>query len=357
MLYFTKNTLTVTAEKTIKNSANFLFILFFTAIILYFFKVIFIPLTFAFIIAILLKPVCKWLEDQGMNHLLSILTTFLGIFIILLITAFVFGQGILKIFSGIQNFGSIINDLFNETLSLTEKYIPIGEFREINLNNSLLQSLVGENGLLGNAFSSFTTLLTYFLFIFLFTFFMLLYRHAFYHFFISQFKDHKKGETILQEVQQVIQGYFYGLIIIITTLCILNSTGLWLLQIDHPIFFGIFSALLTIIPYLGTTIGAVIPILYALVNYDGIWKAIFVLILYISIQALEGNILTPNIVGPKASINPLFALIAIVTGGVFWGIPGMILFLPMLAIIKIFMDHNTLLQPYSKLLSSHIRKS
>lgn len=346
----------VTPEKTIKNSANLLFILFFTAIILYFLKVIFIPLTFGFIIAILLKPLCAWLEKHGMSRLLSILTTFFSILMILSVAALLFGQRILSIFSEIQNFGNKISELFNETLSLAERYIPIEQFREMNLNDPLLKSLVGENGLLGNAFSSLTTLLTYLLFIFLFSFFMLLYRHAFRHFFLSHFSNQKKGFIILKEVQQVVQGYFYGLIIIITILSILNSTGLWLLQIDFPLFFGISSALLTIIPYLGTTIGAVIPILYALINYDGIWKAIFVLILYISVQALEGNILTPNIVGPKASINPLFALLAIVTGGVFWGIPGMILFLPMLAIIKVFMEHSKHLQPYSRLLSSHIRE-
>ena len=68
------------------------------------------------------------------------------------------------------------------------------------------------------------------------------------------------------------------------------------------------------------------PTLYALINYDSLWMPVLVVILYVSVQALEGNFLTPKIVGSKVSLNPLFALIALFTGGMIWGIAGMILF-------------------------------
>ncbi|MFW6226956.1 MAG: AI-2E family transporter, partial [Bacteroidota bacterium] len=132
----------------------------------------------------------------------------------------------------------------------------------------------------------------------------------------------------------------------------LNGTGLWLIGLDYPFLFGYFAAFLAIIPYIGTFIGGLIPTTYAIIYTDSLWTPLMVVALYSGIQALEGNILTPKIVGSKVSINPLFALIALITGGFMWGIAGMILFIPSLAILKVIFDQVDSLKPYGALLSS-----
>jgi len=127
---------------------------------------------------------------------------------------------------------------------------------------------------------------------------------------------------------------------------------MWAIGIDFPFLFGYLAAVLTIIPYIGTTIGGMLPTFYALVTYDSLWMPISVIALYLTIQTIEGNILTPKIVGNKVSLNPLFALISLLVGGLLWGIAGMILFIPIMAIVKVIFDHIESLQPYGILLSS-----
>ncbi len=95
--------------------------------------------------------------------------------------------------------------------------------------------------------------------------------------------------------------------------------------IDHAIFFGVLSGVLTIIPYVGIIIGALFPIIMALITKDSIWYTIRVVIVFTIVQFLEGNFITPKITGSKVSINALAAIIALVIGGKILGISGMIL--------------------------------
>ena len=140
--------------------------------------------------------------------------------------------------------------------------------------------------------------------------------------------------------------------IVIIIVGTLSGFGLWIIGLDYPFLFGYFGALLAIIPYIGTFIGGLIPVLYALINYNNIWTAVFVLGWYVLIHVIEGNVLTPKIVGSQVSLNPLIALIAIITGALIWGIPGMVLFIPSMAVLKVVFDHIDSLKPFALLLSS-----
>src|SRR5690606_17310314 len=108
----------------------------------------------------------------------------------------------------------------------------------------------------------------------------------------------------------------------------INSLGLYIIGIEHAMLFGFFAAFLNIIPYIGTTIGGSLPVLYALLNYDELWRPIAVLIFYQLVQTVEGNFITPKIVGSKVSINPFIAIVVLIIGGFYWGIAGMVLSIP-----------------------------
>src|SRR5690606_7771915 len=95
-----------------------------------------------------------------------------------------------------------------------------------------------------------------------------------------------------------------------------------------------------IIPYIGTTLGGMLPFLYAVATADNWWQPLTVVGMYVIIQQLEGNIITPKVVGSSVSINPLVALLAIIVGGFIWGVSGIILAIPIAGVIKIILDHN-----------------
>ncbi|MBC7919965.1 MAG: AI-2E family transporter, partial [Ferruginibacter sp.] len=115
-------------------------------------------------------------------------------------------------------------------------------------------------------------------------------------------------------------------------------------------FFGALGALLTIIPYVGIVVGALLPILMALVTKDSAWYAAGVAGIFFLVQMLEGNFITPNVVGSKVSINPLAAIVGLVLGGMLWGAAGMILAMPFLAVLKVVFDSVEALEPYGYLL-------
>ena len=126
----------------------------------------------------------------------------------------------------------------------------------------------------------------------------------------------------------------------------LNTISLFLLGIEGAIFFGFLAAILLVIPYIGILIGSLLPIVVALATKDSPMYAVGVAASFFAVQMLEGNFITPNIVGSKISINPLAAILGLLMGASLWGIAGMALCLPMIAIIKVIFDSVPDLQPY-----------
>jgi predicted PurR-regulated permease PerM len=200
-------------------------------------------------------------------------------------------------------------------------------------------------GILLGTTNALSTLIQIPIYIFLF----LIYRHKFRDFVLSLLP----GDEELawkKDVERVVQGYLSGLFLVTLIIATLNAVGLMIVGIDHAIFFGILSGVLTIIPYVGIIIGALFPIIMALITKDSIWYAIGVVIVFAIVQFLEGNFITPKITGSKVSINALAAIIALVIGGKILGIAGMILAVPTIGLIKILVSHSNHLKPFVILL-------
>src|SRR5690606_58704 len=158
-------------------------------------------------------------------------------------------------------------------------------------------------------------------------------------------------ENLIAKIYDVLQNYLVGLVTVMGIIAILNTIGLMLLGIDYSWFFGILAALLTIFPYVGIFIGSIIPALFALATKDSAWYAAGVIIWFQLVQTLEGNFITPKIVGGKANLNPLVSLLSFFLGGMLFGISGMILALPLMAILKVIFDSIPETQAYGFLLS------
>jgi predicted PurR-regulated permease PerM len=120
----------------------------------------------------------------------------------------------------------------------------------------------------------------------------------------------------------------------------LNSIGLLLLGIPHAIFFGFIASILTFIPYVGITVGSLLPITIAWITYDSIWYPLGIIGVFVFVQYLEANIIFPLAVSRRLNVNTLVMLLAIFVGGILWGMSGMILFVPFAGIAKLIADHN-----------------
>ena len=164
--------------------------------------------------------------------------------------------------------------------------------------------------------------------------------------------DNKVSE-VLTETKTIIQSYLVGLFAEFVIIAILNAAGLLILGIDYAILLGIIGALLNIIPYIGGMIGVALFMIIALVTKSPIY-VLYVTILYTLIQIIDNNYIVPKIIGAKVKLNALISIIAVIAGAALWGISGMFLSIPLIAIFKLIFDRIQSLKPWGFLLGDII---
>jgi predicted PurR-regulated permease PerM len=143
-----------------------------------------------------------------------------------------------------------------------------------------------------------------------------------------------------------------GVLMVVFILFFLNSFGLFVVGVKYPITLGVISALFNIIPYFGTLLGGTVPLLFTLLTGELPNDPMGVIILFIIIQFTENNILTPNIVGGNVKISPFFIILGLVASSMIWGIAGMLVIVPFLAVLRIVFSHIPSLQPWAFLLGT-----
>ena len=190
------------------------------------------------------------------------------------------------------------------------------------------------------------------------TYFMLLYRTSFKNFFLAQLPSQSRSRVVrvLDEIQTLAKRYMIGQGLVIVILGLLIGSGLWLIGVPYPFFWGFLAGFLEIIPYVGTSIGGILPFFYMLMVSDTLWQPVAVVILYFIVQQIEGNIISPNIMGPSIKINPMFIILGLFIGGVLWGISGMILALPILAVSKEIFRSFDATEPLSYLIENGLSR-
>lgn len=317
-------------------------------------QVVLVPLAFSLLLAFMLLPVVRRLESWGAGKSFAAFVALVALFLVL-------GGGIL-LFS--SQMGQVSHDLvdFKEkllalvadvTLFFNEHigFLPVQQRGDLmdSIKTWLNESagmLVSET-VTGTASVSFGIMM-----VVVYVFLLLLYRKGLVGALVQLYspKHQSNAEDMFSLVQRVGQQYLFGMTIIILILGFLNSIGLWIIGIDYPFLFGFLAALLALIPYAGTFLGAALPILYAFVSYTSIWMPISIGLFFWAVQFVEANFLTPKIVGGKLQINALTSILSIIVGAAIWGIAGMILFLPFAAMLKVVCEAHAPLQPLALLM-------
>ena len=300
-------------------------------------KVILIPVLFSVLLALFLNPIVNFIERFIRNKILAILVSYITAVIpFLLVLGFFFNQSRIL-------FGSLPSskEKLREKMNLIMDWIN----QKFQLDAEATRQWVDENvnsmvdvpvSFIQESLTSTTTVLAHIVLIILLTYFMLLYRVAFKNFFLTQVapEQRKSLETLFLKIQFLTKRYLMGQGIVILILGVLIGSGLWIIGVPYAYFWGFLAGFLEIIPYVGTTIGVVLPFSYMLILSDTLWQPFAVVALYILIQQIEGNLISPNVMGPSIKINPLFIILGLFIGAIVWGIPGMILALPIMAITK-----------------------
>ncbi len=317
-------------------------------------KTVLIPLAFAVLTAFILFPVVKKIESWGVNEIMSAMLAIFALLLIFGVTIYLFSTQIIHLSDNLFDFKLKVLNVFAEaTYFINKNFGFLPELDKSDLVDGLKTWLNNSAGtLLSQTFSNSAIIIFGFFTSIIFTFLLLIYRRGIIRALVSFFKlEHRKGaREMFKSVQKVGQQYLFGMTIIVLILGFVNSIGLWIIGLDNPFLFGFFAALLAMIPYAGTFIGAAIPILYSFISHDSIWMPISIIIFFWLVQLIESNFLTPKIVGGNLKINALTSILSIIIGALIWGIAGMILFLPLVAMLKAVCEEYVELKPFALLI-------
>lgn len=310
---------------------------------------LFNPLFAALILAFILKPLCSRMERWKIPRTLSTLLAMLLIVMIIGAFSLFFSSQIATITFDVNALDQRLNILIDKLQNWGQAQFGVEPQQQIVYLKSSLSSLLKNSTVFfRHTLSATAGFFTAFFLFLLALFFFLNYRTFITTFLYQLFAKthHTRLGIVLGKVEGVIRSYILGLFFVVLTIAILNTTGLFFLGIQHALFFGVLAAVLTIIPYIGIIIGSSFPILFALLTKDSLWYPLGVLILFMSVQFLEGNFITPNIVGNQVSINAFAAILGLFIGGMLLGITGVIFAIPVLAIIKVICDSVDRLKPF-----------
>jgi predicted PurR-regulated permease PerM len=320
---------------------NYMRLIFFASVILYFGSTLFIPMLYGLLIAIVLYPVCKWLERHRWPRSLAVTA---GLLIVILL----FGALVSLVIVQANIFWSDAPELMNKLSPALARFqhwleqtIGISMSAQDEWWRDTVHNLGNNAGSIAKSTISATASTIFALFLVpVFAALFLYNRETFVKFLvsISGSRYRQQLKAILHEVIHTYFSFIKGILLVYLIVGALNSIGLLALGIRHAILFGMLTALMTIIPYVGIIISALLPISVAWITKDSIWYPIGVVAVFALVQYLEANVIFPRVVATQLKVSTWITLVAIIAGGLLWGVSGMILFIPFVGIMKVVLD-------------------
>lgn len=312
------------------------------------------PLVLAFILATLTFPLANKLESKGMKR---IWTSIINILILLIMAALFF----LVISWQMKTIVDDWEDIKETLLPKIEKaeayllqYTPmekggLDKYKSnVGVGDEDVESEEGEEdenneesgekgeqavAVLGSA----AGFLTDFLITFVYIFFFIHFRNRFKQFILKLFDSHQQAEVrkIISKSADVVQHYLIGRLLLMIVLVVLYGLGLWISGVENFIVVSIIAAILSLIPFVGNFFGYFLAMAMALFSGGDMSIMIGVSITFLLVQFLDSYILQPIVLGDKLNVHPFFIIFSVILGNAIWGILGMVLAIPIFAIISV----------------------
>lgn len=320
-------------------------------------RTLLIPIAFALLISFILLPLVNRLEMWGVNRIMAAIISLVTVTLVLAAAIGFISSQLLQLSQELTTFQDRLIKIFTEvSVYFNEHFSFLGELSKEDIYQRIKNLLESSAGyLVGQTFSNTASFVAGLVATAIYTFLILIYRkgltNATAHFYPEE--NRTRAINMFKKVQQVGQKYLVGMLTLIIIIGVVNSVGLWIIGVDSPFLFGFLGALLSIIPYVGTALGALIPVLYVFIAQDSLGKAIAVAILFWVVQLVTDNFLSPKIVGGNLRVNALAAILSLIIGALVWGVAGMILFLPFTAMLLIVSEEFKELKPLALMIGTY----
>lgn len=225
------------------------------------------------------------------------------------------------------------------------------------INKTASKSVDSGTLFLGTALVSLSSLFILFIFTFLYTFFLLIYRGHIVKFllFVNRVEDRPIVVDVVRQIQYVVKKYLIGLLIQMSLVSLLVFICLSLIGVKYSLLLALITGVFNVLPYVGIFSSMLIISILTFAT-SSLTHVVLVILALIIVHMIDSNFIVPKIVGSKVKVNSLFAMLSIIIGEMVWGISGMFLAIPILAIAKIVMDRIKELKPWGFLLGEEDSK-
>jgi predicted PurR-regulated permease PerM len=328
---------------------------------LYLGRDILLPIGIAFILALVLSPLVRILRSRGIPEAISAIALVGGVIIALAIGGFFLSGPVRSWIEDAPRISREIQGKLSAFRGPAETIAEATQTVEQIANNAgsgaaeVQRVQLSEPGILARVFEGVPSALAKLALTLVLVVFILASGDLFYEKLVRvmpTMSDKKRAVRIFREVEYEVSRYFLTVATINAGFGLAVGTGLFLVGWATPVVWGLAAALLNFIPYIGGLVAVLIMALVGMVAFDSITFALLGPAIYIVCNIIESNFVTPLIVGRRLELNPVVILLALTFWGWLWGVPGLLVAVPFLVVVKVFADHVEGMAPVGEFLAA-----
>lgn len=325
---------------------------------MWFGKSLLVPLFFSFLVAILLHPVVRFFEKRKFPRAVAAVFTLLCFMVLLAGLFYFFSHQVVRLSKDLPSLQAKVLEKWNHIQDwISDKYHVTNTQQVDYMNKSATNILNSTMNSVATTFVNIAETLVLTIFFFIFTFFMLQYRYLLMRFVIALFDEsqNEKVQAIIIRIRSLINSYVVGLLIEMSVVAVLIFTSLLIIGVKYALLISIMAAVLNIIPYLGIYFSMALAMLITAAT-GSTGHVLAVGIVFLITHFADANIILPHVVGGKMKMNPFITILVVLIGHLVWGIPGMFLFIPLTAMIRVVSEEVAGMKPLAILLGEEKAK-
>lgn len=331
---------------------NILFFIILLSVLLYFGRDFFVPIALAGFLAMLMTPLSNKLERMRLSRVFSSLISVIIIIVVISAVAVLLSAQIISLIQDIPRIRAEFNELVINVQSWAYREFDTSIEQQMdNVKEHAADAMNSGAGFLAGVVKGTFGFFGKTLIVLVFTFLFLLHREKYENFVVMLHKPDQRAESreVIDKITRVAEQYLTGRLIAVIILAIVYIIGLSVIGVKNGIVLGLIAALISFIPYVGSIIGGLVPLVMSFVE-GTLYQAIGIIIVMVLVNIISHYLVEPYIVGGSVSISPFFTILSLIVGSLFWGLAGIILFLPILGIIKLVFENIEGLKPYAYLI-------
>jgi predicted PurR-regulated permease PerM len=326
---------------------------------LYFAKDFFMPVVLAFLLTLTLTPIVRFFRKRGLPSAISATLLVVGFGIGIALLGYMVSGPVVELFDDAPKIGRELRQRLADIRAPLDRIVEatkqVDDVSKTAEQPGVQHVVVEQPGVLTRAANNLASVGTTAAITLILALFLLASGTLFYEKIVQSFplmSDKKRALRVVYDVEREISRYLLTIALINCGLGLVIGLGLWAIGMPDPLVWGVAAALLNFLPYIGALTGIVTVGVISLVTFQSFGYALMAPLFYFAAQVLEGQFITPMIVGRRLELNSVSIFIALAFWTWLWGPIGSLIAVPLLVVVKVFCDHFDGLQHLGNFLSA-----